>query len=212
MSLHHLKGPHSYYQVKPWLKAEARQPAVMGTETLWVAVALMKSITVLHVLLSDPEVPTSQAWPRWSDQEAEWLDTKAPRIVTELLPERGAPSQASPMWLPKFVHSLHNCTGQPTGKPQSRQICLHLTHRLCPKSSSFCSATLGTIPRPGTPSLLALTCRCLARWVVSSRLRAHGPILQIDQSTGSVSQLCHPSVSASSQSSGQMSLLPGDSE
>lgn len=136
MSLHHLKGPHSYYQVKPWLKAEARQPAVTGTEMLWVAVALMKSITVLHVLLSDPEVPTSQAWPRWSDQEAEWLDTKAPRIVTELLPERGAPSQASPMWLPKFVHSLHNCTGQPTGKPQSRQICLHLTHRLCPKSCS----------------------------------------------------------------------------
>lgn len=86
----------------------------------------MKSITVPH---SDPEVPTSQAWPQWSDQEAEGLDTKEPRIVAELCPERDAPGQASSMWLPKLVHSLPDCTGQPPGE----------TPRLCPKN---CSAAL----------------------------------------------------------------------
>lgn len=106
--------------------------------------------------------------------------------------------------------SLSLCTacptaqGSPLGKPPG----------YAPRTAQqhFLLSNPGYNAEAWHPPLPALTCQCLARWAVSSCPSAKGPILQVHQSTGSVSQLCHPPVSASSRSSGQMSLLPGDSE
>lgn len=179
-----------------------------------------------HSLLSDPEAPTSPAWPVLS-LGGSVAGHPAPRMETELCPVQGAPNQATFLRSPRLVH---NCRAAPWETPAPDRCAPTQPTGCTPQelpSSTFCSVTPGTKLRLGTSSLPAHTRQGLVRGGSDESLEGccprspdgpanHSPpprdfatLSYLGQPPRTEHWVCIQQ-GASSQPPGQMPLLPGE--